>query len=404
MKTNTKPKKMKEQSSNSLSLFVFIDAFGYELSKRYAFLDDVLDHKQPLNTVFGYSSTCDPTILTGCTPREHGHFSCFYYDEKESPFRHYSWFDLIPGGFFDRGRIRGYLSRFMKKLHGYTGYFQLYTVPFKYLRYFNYSEKKSLFEPGGIINGQPTIFDWLIEQDIPHVMAGDVSRSEPENLKLLRDELKDGQIPFAYCFLPHLDAVLHQYGTEAPQSKQHIDWLDQQLRDVLDIADEAYDEVRLFVFSDHGMTDVHDTCDLVSQVEQLGLEFGEDYVAMYDSSMARFWFLKDGAREKIVKALEAEPKGDIVSEELLASHGVDFKDAKYGDLFYLMKPGILINPSFMGKKPLAGMHGYAPDDKDSTAVFMSNVDLENKPDGLADLFFLMKDEAMKSKQGFTSES
>ena len=58
-----------------------------------------------------------------------------------------------------------------------------------------------------------------------------------------------------------------------------------------------------------------------------------------------------------------------------------------------MNPGVLICPSHMGVKPLAGMHGYAPTDKDSTAAFMTNVPIEPMPKRLADLYTLMRNEA-----------
>ena len=49
--------------SDRLSLFVFIDAFGWELVQHYPFLDDLLTVKAPLGTVFGYSSTyCHPVF------------------------------------------------------------------------------------------------------------------------------------------------------------------------------------------------------------------------------------------------------------------------------------------------------------------------------------------------------
>jgi len=38
------------------------------------------------------------------------------------------------------------------------------------------------------------------------------------------------------------------------------------------------------------------------------------------------------------------------------------------------------------------MHGYTPDDKDSTAAFASNVKLESYPQGLEDLYALFKQE------------
>jgi hypothetical protein len=39
-----------------------------------------------VQTVFGYSSTCDPTIITGKAPQDHGHFPFFYYNPDLSPF------------------------------------------------------------------------------------------------------------------------------------------------------------------------------------------------------------------------------------------------------------------------------------------------------------------------------
>jgi hypothetical protein len=46
-----------------------------------------------------------------------------------------------------------------------------------------------------------------------------------------------------------------------------------------------------------------------------------------------------------------------------------------------------------GPKPLAGMHGYHPDDKDSVAAFMTNTTDTAKPAQLADIYALMRAEA-----------
>ena len=68
-----------------LDLFVFADALGWELSKRYSFMEDALTIRNKCETVFGYSSTCDPTILTGTMPFEHDHFSFFVKADEENP-------------------------------------------------------------------------------------------------------------------------------------------------------------------------------------------------------------------------------------------------------------------------------------------------------------------------------
>lgn len=375
-----------------LSLCVFIDAFGWEIAQRYPFLDDVLVTKAPLDTIFGYSSTCDPTILTGKLPRDHGHFVFFYYSPKESPFKFYRVLDILPKSIMNRGRVRAKFSRIVEKLHGYTGYFQLYNMPFRYLHLFGYSEKRDLYQPGGINSGAPTIFDYLREHKIPFNLSN-WRQPERSRIAALEADVDRGEIVFAYLFLGDLDAVLHGHGTGAPQVAAKLQWYEGELRRVITKARDRYETVRLFVFSDHGMTDITGVCDLMARIDAIGLRFGEDYAAVYDSTMARFWFLNDRARADVVAALERERQGRIVSEEQLAAWGCDFPGHKYGELFFLMNPGIIICPGHMGEKPLPAMHGYDPHHKTSTAAFMSNVVVDPLPKRLDDLYGLMRAEA-----------
>jgi hypothetical protein len=63
---------------SKLTLFLFVDAFGWEvLKKNPLFLKGRIKDKMPLKTIFGYSSACDPSIITGKTPQEHGHWNSF---------------------------------------------------------------------------------------------------------------------------------------------------------------------------------------------------------------------------------------------------------------------------------------------------------------------------------------
>lgn len=374
-----------------LSLFVLIDALGWELAQRHGFLEKMAAVRTPLETVFGYSSTCDPSIITGKPPREHGHFAFFTYNPAASPFRYYRALGLLPSFVMDRGRVRGKLSQVLKRVHGYTGYFQLYNMPFRYLHLFDYTEKRSLFEPDGINGGVPTIFDLLRERNVP--FSRSKTFSEPDCIQALERDIARGEVTFAYLFLGALDGILHARGTRAPEVGRHIAWYESQLHRLVDLAARRYEEVRLFVFSDHGMADIVSVCALMRRIDSLGLRFGVDYVAIYDSTMARFWFLKDTARGRIEEVLRSEPLGYLLSDQLLAEWGCDFAGHAYGELFYLLKPGVLLCPSFMGIKPIAGMHGYEPGDKDSVASFLSTVPIDAPPKRLEDLFSLMRREA-----------
>ena len=295
------PAKSGANKGKRLSLFIFIDAFGWELVKYYLFLDDILVVKAPMDTVFGYSSTCIPSILTGKMPREHGHFAFFTRANGNTPFAHYKILARIPHAIIRRGRVRARMSRILRPLHGITGYFQLYNMPFEYLHLFDYTEKQDLFQPGGINGGIPTIFDYLRINGIPAHIA-DWHLTETQNLAAARRAIRRRRIQFAFIYLAAMDSILHNEGKFGAGVPRKSRWYGHEIRRLLDIAHRHYREVRLFVFSDHGMTDTTDCCPLMQRIEALGLTFGRDYLAIYDSTMARFWFNTPEARQRITDA------------------------------------------------------------------------------------------------------
>lgn len=376
----------------TLSLFVFIDALGWELIRTRGFLKKEAKTVAPLQTVFGYSSTCDPTIITGAEPRDHGHFSFFVYDPGHSPFRPLRPLSILPRSLADRGRVRNVVSRFVKKAYGYTGYFQLYSVPFKYIHLFDYTEKRDIYLKGGINGGQPSVFVLMDRAGIPYFRS-DWHKGETDAVADAKAAIATAKPRMIYLYLAQMDALLHAVGTGSPKIEEKIASYERILESLLDESRKKYDKVRLFVFSDHGMTDIRSSCPLMQIIEATGLVFGEDYAAVYDSTMARFWFLKAGAEEKIRASLGGVSDGRILDDATLAAWGVDFPDKRYGELFFLMNPAVLLCPSFMGVKPLAGMHGFQPDEPGSVASFISTEKLKNQPKRLADLFDLMKSEA-----------
>jgi predicted AlkP superfamily pyrophosphatase or phosphodiesterase len=190
-----------------------------------------------------------------------------------------------------------------------------------------------------------------------------------------------------------MDALLHEVGKASPQVDQKLAWYEEQLTEVLRVAAQSYDEVRLFICSDHGMATVHTHVDLMSKIEGLGLTFGRDYTATYDSTMGRFWFHDATARERITALLAQVPEGRILPKDELERLGCDFEGDQFGELIFLMNPGILIVPSHMGLKPITGMHGYHPDDPDSDASLLSNVEPPDDPRAITDVFHLMRAES-----------
>ncbi|ROS01507.1 putative AlkP superfamily pyrophosphatase or phosphodiesterase [Sinobacterium caligoides] len=371
-----------------ISIFTFVDAFGWEIYRHYDFMNDRLPHAKRLNTVFGYSSAALPSILTGRYPREHKHWSSFYYAPKSSPFKHLRWLSPLPAFPFNNWRVRNLLSRWVSKREHFTGYFELYNIPFKKLPYFDYVEKNDYFQPGGIVKTD-TIFDWCEEHDI-HYYCAHWSTPEQQVIDSSITYFEARETPFIFLYLPKLDAELHRYGTRHQKIKEKISFIERNLNQLINRAENHYEEVNVYTFSDHGMADVTTSIDLIKDIETLGLVFGVDYAAMYDSTMARFWFLNKVAERSILQHLKGRDDGGIVSEEQACDWGVNFDDHQFGDCIYLLKPGSVICPSYMGKKALAGMHGYHPDDKDSYAFICSNLPLPKHVDSITDIRSLMQ--------------
>lgn len=374
-----------------LSLFLFIDAFGREVFLRHPFfLQDLRKDDRRLDTILGYSSACDPSIISGRLPCDHRMWSSFYYDPDGSPFKWTRALSILPDSIFRRGRVRHYLSKAIKKIHGFTGYFQLYGVPFKHLPLFNYAEKKRIWLPGGLIRGE-SIFDELARRGIPHYVH-DSSVSDETKLERLRADVASQRIDFAYCSFGRLDALMHAVGTKDDKVTELIHWYDRSLRALMALAKEHYEEVAWYVFTDHGMHDVHAGYDLISDIEATGLIWNRDYVAFYDSTMARFWFLNDKARAVITEALSNHPQGRTLSDDELCNEGVLFEDRMYGELIFLMNSGVQIVPGFMGVKQIKGMHGYHPQDADSAASICTNRTLPTGLTKIHEIYHLMRKE------------
>jgi len=375
----------------TLGLFVFIDALGWEVLQRHPdFLADLAAHRKPLETILGYSSACDPSIISGLTPAEHKLWSSYYYlREGKSPFTWTRWLGLLPDRLTERARVRHYLSKLVKKVCGISGYFQLYNVPFRHLPLFHYAEWKRIWEiqPQGLPTGT-TIFDLMHAAGLSWYVH-DSGKNDEGKLADLRAALGAGEADLAYISLGKLDALMHAEGTRTAKIGELLKWYDARIHELMTGAGANYDDVRLHIFTDHGMHDIHEGYDLQKDIAALGLRFGHDYVAFYDSTMGRFWPLTTNAETRLLAALGEHPKGRLLPEEELRRLGVYFPDGQYGDLIFLMHPGIQIAPGFMGRKAIAGMHGFHPDDPDSRAMICANHPLPPDLTRIEQIFGLM---------------
>jgi len=311
-----------------------------------------------------------PSIVSGKWPSEHYNWSYFVYEPKNSPFgalRHLRW---IPSALTSRRRVRRQISKWVKARMKFRGYFDLYNMPFRHLPHFDFSEKKSPLKPRGMNRGT-NIFDYLEEREIAY-HSSEPEKSEAENTQALVQDIRAERMDFAFVYWPELDGLLHVVGNQSHRIPMKLREYQQRIEGIMALAQRHYAEVRLYIFGDHGMANCNEFLDLRKKVSSLGLKILHDYVAVYDSTMVRFWFFNDRARTQVTRLLAAVPQGRIISDEELKEMGTFFPDHRFGELIFLVKEGVLIVPSDMGARPLRAMHGYHPTDKHSYAALCTN--------------------------------
>ena len=371
-----------------LPLFVFVDACGWEIIKDDPFARAVAPYRRKLESVFGFSSACIPSILSGRMPVEHRNWCYFVYDPVRSPFKGLRALRWLPKALTSRRRFRRWLSVLVKAQLKFRGYFDLYNVPFRQISLFDFTEKKNPLQPGGLNRG-PNIFDHLQAGGIPYHVS-DPARSERGNLDALVKDIAQERIDFAFLYWPALDGLLHRVGNDSPDVPQKLRSYEPWLDELLATAHRHYDEVKLYIFSDHGMANCDELVDLQAQVNALGLKVGTDYVVVYDSTMARFWFLNDLARQAVTACLALVPEGRILPDAELEELGTLFPDRYFGEMIFLMNEGVLIVPSHMGERPIRAMHGYHPSAPHSYAALLSNQpDIPADITGIPDVYKLM---------------
>ena len=375
----------------TVEIFLFIDALGWKIVNDHGFLSDLLPFRKKIAMQFGYSSSAIPTILSGKTPAVHGHLGLFRFAPESSPFKVLSRLSFLfkPDFFWNRGRVRHHLSKTIKKLYGFTGYFQLYRMPLWKLRFVDYCEKKDLFGKGGM-DDIPNLYDTLSEMQIPFHIS-DWHLKDDENFSEAEKALLQGK-RFLFVYTAGFDGVLHTHVSHPEKVRECLEKLTQQIGHLYAAACQTADKVNFTVISDHGMTPLTGTADVMGALEKSGLIFGKDYGVCYDSTMARFYYLTDKAKETIPQLLAPFP-GAFLTEEEKKRYGIDHPEKIFGDDIFLLAPGIQLVPSDMGDRPLPGMHGFSPENEHSHAVLLSNREIPEKINAVSDYFRLMTERA-----------
>jgi hypothetical protein len=354
---------------------LLVDALGASLAGATPGFGAALPHRRTLRTILGFSSGALPTLFTGRGPQEHGRWLMYRRVRAGTPFLGFGALALLPRRVRESWRLGQLLSRWVRA-RGVRGYFSLYRVPRALLAELDLAEHADVFAPGGLPGG--AIWD-TVERAGTRWRSWNWRTPETDALAAMERALESGPEDFLFCYTAALDDALHREGSRGAGVRERMERYDGFLSRAASGAERRGEDLRLVLLSDHGMVDVRGCVDVMGALAGLRCHWPRDYIPFFDATFARFWWRSPAARDEVRAALGGLAGGRWLDDATLEAEGVRFPGHDYGDDVFLLDPGRLIVPSFMGDQPLAGMHGYDPGHPDMHALLWSNAPV---PDGV----------------------
>lgn len=197
-------------------------------------------------------------------------------------------------------------------------------------------------------------------------------------------ECVHNDVDFVPLYIGEIDNYGHLYADNIGMMKPYLINVDAIIQDIYIYYEQHCKDYSIMVLGDHGMVPVKEKVDISASVKAIPLKYGKDYEMFLDSTVARFWFKKEGSEAIIFSVLEKQfrDKGFILSKkdcaELHVPYGVQNESGTklYGDMIWCANPGVIISPDYFNRgKELRGMHGYAHNNRYSNglAVLVSNI-------------------------------
>jgi len=309
---------------------------------------------------FGFEP--DASYIAGLFPDEANGGAQFWYDPENSPFGFLgSWLrigNLLPD-FPDRVFRRIIKSCLKKKCFSPT--FTTAKIPFHLLKYFNFPMRVRM--DGDKFVKSQSLFDILRANERTWLFHGaPCNKVDIQSVVQRVEQDLHPPLSFAFLHVGDLDHVGHKDGPDSTDRRAIQKEVLRGVEAICGIAHKRFSQVHIVIMGDHGMMTVSRHLDIWNKLKRLPLKLEKDYLVFLDSTMARFWFFSDKAEKIIVDMLSDLDSGYILNQAEKDKYHLNYSHNKFGDIFFLVDPGTLIFPNFyQNKKPVKGMHGYAPE-------------------------------------------
>jgi hypothetical protein len=240
-------------------------------------------------------------------------------------------------------------------------------IPNHLLQYFDSAEKTPPWDPGYL--PQVTLFDVFREHGINWLFIGSPD-SDQRTFSIMNNIQKTNPKKHSFIWLhfAELDWICHKYGPESLKRRKKLYEIDNAIKKIYKYLNNLYADIDILIFGDHGHVEVNRTFDIASLLKNTSSQIIRDYIYFLDSTVARFWFRNEKAKNEISSILADVNCGKYLQ---IKASGTKHHNSKHGELIWVVNEGYVILPNFwQGNKRVKGMHGYCSDVQNNDSCFV----------------------------------
>jgi predicted AlkP superfamily pyrophosphatase or phosphodiesterase len=320
------------------SLTIFIDALPFDQLHKMPYAREFKSRAR-LIPILGYSVNCQTQLFTGKTPDELGFWCEWQYDPSNSPFRRWRWLLSLVAPL-----ERSYIAkRVIHKVLDRLGWVSCTkNIPLRLLADFA-ETGHTVFNRKFFV--QESLLDHPDLNVFLHCSFPVIEQRDEDAFHAALEYIQSTEDPgHVLVTFTRIDATSHHEGVASPPYEIVLARNDEYIRELSEAFLEKNPDGRVFVVSDHGMSNIEHPV-RTNIEDRFGPPIPGRYAYFVEGTILRVWCADPALRDDIAAYLDG-------------IDGITRRD--FGDLIYHSLESYQFVPSFWGSKPSVGMHGHHP--------------------------------------------
>ena len=359
-----------------MNVLVYIDALPLDSVslERTPFIRKLLDqgYNYKLQNIMGYSFAIQSTILSGYLPSQTKLWMPYVHTKNSNVYGFKAAAPLARRIKIDVSRSRllrtmryGMNKFILRKGAGVNSISWSIADKFYVYPYYYMNELPAFIE---LERELRTVYETRLEYFGPALQksgATDHAIRYIKSLSAQRQQFSNNTLLVVYVDV--LDHRGHGYGLGSPIWNSTLVGVDHKMRELHSVLSEVVGNFTFSIFSDHGMSNIENTIDIMKILRLMGLDWRK-ITTFVDATIVNIWLEKQNP-SSLQKALKRVSQDRFIvfnKEEdidVLREVGVPLEETCTGDLIIQARPGYMFYPnSYSDIKCFKGAHGYFPDE------------------------------------------